>query len=145
MALGFQWGRNSEKGAKFREGGGTNTERGLKFREGGKVQRGGGDKLREGAKIQRRVGGGGIQRKGVKFREGGPKSSLGGFKPVVFTPWLFYVAVLLGFPPQEIASYDPSATLLSLEIRSGDTIILEELPSDQARDTTPKQVTTGEP
>ncbi len=42
-------------------------------------------------------------------------------------------AVLLGYPPREIESYDPGCTLLSLRIRSGETLKLEELPAHKAR------------
>ena len=37
-----------------------------------------------------------------------------------------YYAVLLGYPPKEISTYEPSTTLLSLSIRTGDTLTLED-------------------
>ena len=37
------------------------------------------------------------------------------------------LAVLCGYPPKEIQTYKPLATLRSLNMRSGETIIIEEL------------------
>ena len=34
--------------------------------------------------------------------------------------------VLCGYPPKEIQSYEPTATLQSLQIQSGESIIVEE-------------------
>ncbi len=41
--------------------------------------------------------------------------------------------VLIGYPPHEIESYDPTSTLHSLRIHSGESIILEELPAEKIR------------
>lgn len=38
-----------------------------------------------------------------------------------------FPAVLCGYPPKEIQTYKPLATLRSLNMRSGETIIIEEL------------------
>ena len=41
--------------------------------------------------------------------------------------------VILGYPQREIELYDLSSTLLTLNIQSGDTIILEELSPQEKR------------
>ena len=43
------------------------------------------------------------------------------------------VSVLLGYPPRELVSYSPDSSLHSLRIQTGETLFLEELPSDKAR------------
>lgn len=45
------------------------------------------------------------------------------------------LAVLCGYPPKEIQTYKPLATLRSLNMRSGETIIIEELSKSRVRKT----------
>ena len=45
----------------------------------------------------------------------------------------FSTAVLRGYPPQELPSYDPTATLQDLHLKSGETLIVEETTRKRER------------
>lgn len=51
----------------------------------------------------------------------------------VYFFFFLHFAVLMGYPPREIDSYNPNCTLHSLRICSGDSLIMEELPPDKIR------------
>lgn len=59
----------------------------------------------------------------------------------------FFFAVLFGYPPTEISSYNKTATLADVGIRRGDILILQELdiPRCGAAAETPSDLPTEEP
>ena len=61
---------------------------------------------------------------------------------VQFYCYLCTSVVLYGYPPKELADYNPILTLESLNIKSGDTLTLEELKSKRERTVGVKDVAT---
>lgn len=57
----------------------------------------------------------------------------------LFTVVTVFTAVLYGYPPKEVPSYDPTTTLESLQLKSGETIIVDETDKPRLRTVAPDQ------